>query len=142
MWNKDLISYGKLVVDPTSAIRRATKSSSTLGITFLTSNHGPENISVPARAAQSESAAGRPAQSESEALASQLAKDHDFSVAACQRLLASVEFKKDPIQRSVVQGRKAKVSTLSWESTLMVAFRVLLGKVMIIQSLLSIFASS
>ena len=50
----------------------------------------PENISVPARPTPSESAAGRPAQSDSEALASQLAKDPDFSVAACQRLLASV----------------------------------------------------
>ena len=45
---------------------------------------------------------------ESQALASQLAKDHDFSVAACQGLLASVKFKKDPIQRSVVQGEKSK----------------------------------
>ena len=67
----------------------------------------PENISVPARAAQPESAAGRPAQSESEALASQLAKDHDFSMAGCQGLLASVKFKKDPTQRSVVQGKKS-----------------------------------
>ena len=57
----------------------------------------PENISVPARPAHPESAAGKPAQSESEALASQLTKDHNFSVAACQRLLASVKFKKDPI---------------------------------------------
>ena len=68
----------------------------------------PENISVPARSAQPETAAGRPAQLESEALASQLYKDHDFSVAACQGLLASVKFKKDPIQRSVVQGKKSK----------------------------------
>ena len=66
------------------------------------------NISVPARPAHPESAAGKPAQSESEALASQLAKDQDFSVAACQRLLALVKFKKDATQRSVVQGKKSK----------------------------------
>ena len=75
-------------------------------VPYLKSWH--ENISVPARPAPQESAAGKPAQSASEALASQLAKDHDFSVAACQKLLASVKFKKDTIQRSVVQGKKGK----------------------------------
>ena len=75
-------------------------------VPYLKSWH--ENISVPARPAPQESAAGKPAQSDSEALASQLAKDHDFSVAACRKLLASVKFKKDTIQRSVVQGKKGK----------------------------------
>ena len=75
-------------------------------VTYLKS--WPENISVPARPDSAESAAGRPAQVESEALASQLAKDHDFSLAACQKLLSSVTFKKDPLQRSVVKENKGK----------------------------------
>ena len=65
----------------------------------------PENISVPARPSPTETATGRSAQSDSEALASQL---DDFSLAACQRLLASVKFKKDPIQRSFVKENKSR----------------------------------
>ena len=63
-------------------------------------------------------------------------------MAACQRLLASVKFKKDPIQRSVVQGKKSKGEYIIRGLTLMAALRELPGKVMITQSLPSTFAGS
>ena len=55
-------------------------------------NSWPENISVPARPVPTAPAAGRPR----------------FHPGCCQGLLTAVKFKKDPIQRAVVKGGKAK----------------------------------
>ena len=53
-------------------------------------------------------AAGGPVLSGSEALASQLVHDQDFSQAPCLRLFSSVAFKKGSIQRAVVKGDESK----------------------------------